>query len=96
MKTEIPKTKLSRTLVNKARVPNPAKLPKLTPELLNYQRQGVMLKKEKCFINLWANDLLSITNDRPTQTDYANYASTIVNTYPQFAGGVGGCVSNFT
>lgn len=62
VKTEITETKLSRSLVNKARVQNPAKLRKLTPELFDHQKQAVMLEKEKYFNNLWTKHLLSITN----------------------------------
>lgn len=67
------------------------------PELPSYLRKLIdnandsadqklkMLAKSGHFIRFWASDLLTLTNGKPTSTDYRYYATSIVTTFPLFA-----------
>ena len=74
-------------------IPYPTHLPKLTDELQQIIRNGMFYKKQASFISFWAANLAFRTGGTPTKTDYHNYALTIVDSYPDLKGGMGGCVS---
>lgn len=92
LKQDVSKKKES-PLFQRPRVPNPAPLPKLTEELKGYKKNDEVYQKQGKFIAFWASHLESLTDGKPTPTDYANYASTIVQTFPELKGGEGGYVS---
>lgn len=70
--------KIKTSVMYKENVPYPARLPKLTEELLKIDKNGQTLEREKYFISFWASHLSEITNGGPTPKDYGNYAQTIV------------------
>lgn len=49
-----------------------------------------MYDNQSPFIDLWGADLFAKTSGIPNPTDYANYAKTIVRTYPILGGGADG------
>ena len=80
-------------LEKKCRVPYPVQLPQIPKLLQKIVDENTMYHNQNQFIALWAAHLSELTDGVPSKTEYSNYATTIVDTYPELGGGQSYCVS---
>lgn len=70
----------------------PTILPSITSDLENKWKKFGLLNVQKNFISFWAAYLFHVTNQRPSKSDYQNFAQSIVAAYPTLADSDGRCV----
>lgn len=70
----------------------PTILPTITSDLQSKLETFGISKVQKNFIAFWAAYLSNVTNQRPSKSDYQNFARSIVAAYPTLADTDGGCV----